>query len=1044
VVLPEGAKLFVYGCADEEEEEEGNEEEEEEEVDSRRKCPRPPSCDPSSSSSFSSSPPLHCFRVSGEDLRTRVGGPLISSAVPGGTAVVEVVLPLSEEEEEEGEGEGERVSASSSSPRHQLELRVAAVLQSHEDASLPLPPSATEERLRLRLDGKNRRRRRRRKLSEAAAQQLEEEAQSPSPSASPSSPSSSSSLPEVGVSRTTYDLRKLLPSTGQRRRSCGDGGAGRKEGTAVAAKRQATPPPAPPPLASCFPSLLANASRGAVAIFAPLSRDLRALATCSGALVAAAGRRGRPLVLTADHCLRGTPSASPSPSPLSTLDLWTFAFGYGVAVERSSSGHNGGSSPSSSSLYLPCGSVRLPPPPQVVQGAALRWFSRGPDVALLELPGGVPASFQAYALGFDAVVDPPRVEVFSRGRGRGEEGDDDEGGGGGGGGNLSPLPASSLVAIHFPGGGPARASFVREVTAQFQGVDRAAWRGAGGSGGAGAGAGAGGGSSSSSSSSASLSSPPTTATHWRVRYFDGDGDERISSTSRGSSGAPLIDLSTGRIVAVLTGGSLNDGRGSSGGSSSSGSSSSSGCGGNSTSEKESSSSFDFFGTLSSAWRAGASSVLSPPPPPPSSSSRYSSSSSKLSLGGSPGFDPATLPSPDRGPRLGFSPSALLVPSSSSAAGLTAFLSRSLGPARALRVALSVAPIPSGEEAFVNDLTAAKEGVALFPSRGFTLTDTSPAASVEVRDAAPGRRLPVDGRRFYVVASARELSQSSSSHLPSSRSRAAASSSSGGGKGGGSGNDAGAAVGAGAASAADLESGFSVAIGGEPWRDELGMKVVVSSAPKAGYGDLLAQRGGKLGDSPPFDVSSPADFSNAGLAAFWWDEEKEKENDNETRGFAKNGDKNTNSSSSSLWDVSVCLLPALMPDAAVALYADGNLEALASGTDYSWRESRRRKEMRGGGASDDGSDGNGNGNSSTTNNNANSSSSSPSSCIDVAEAISFPAGARIDLVVSDSDFLNQALAARGVTRLRVVRSNSSSSSSSSSSKSDFSSSVPPSA
>jgi len=1036
VVLPEGAKLFVYPCAEEgggEEEEE--QEEEEGEVESppllrrrrRRECRRPPSCDPHSSPPPAPSPPsLRCFSVSSEDLRLRVGGPLVTSAVPGGTAVVEVVLPPEggDERGRGGGGGGKRAPASSSSAsapssRQRLELRVAAVLQSHEDdddddAVAPSPAAAAGgERLGIaggeRKSG--RRRRRRRGLSSAAATTPLQEggaaaaaAPPPSPpsaSASPSHSSPSSSLPSEAVSRTTYDLLKLLSPAG--RRSC-DGDEEGEGGT----RRRQSPPSTPqmPPLASCFPSLLANASRGAVAIFAPLSRDLRSLATCSGALVAAAGRRGRPLVLTADHCLRGggapsssssSPSSSSSspPSPLSTLDLWTFAFGYGVAVEGSKSENGGG-------LFLPCGSARLPPPSQVVQGAALRWFSRGPDVALLELPGGVPAAFGAYALGFDAVVSPPRVEVFSEEEGEEEEeeragssGGNGDGGGGGRRRETLSLPSSSLVALHFPGGGPARASFVREITSQFRGPEGGSW-----------------GARTSPSPSPSPPAPPTAATHWRARYFGAGGFGGGSGTSRGSSGAPLIDLSTGRVVAVLTGGSLDggggDGRGGKGKSGSSGCGAIGGGGGGGGKEEES---FDFFGTLAAAWTAGASSVLSPSSsggggggsasasPPPSSSS----SSSSSSLGGAPGFDPGALSSADRGPRLGFSPSALLIPASSSAATLEAFLSRSLGGGgggggRALRVSLSVAPIPSGDEALRTESPASVAGagaaVALSPSRGFVLTDAAPSISVEVRDAAPGRALPVDGRRFYVVASAREVSS-----LPPS---------------------SGATGAAGAAGAANVRG---------PARDELGMKVVVSASPRAAFRDLLArERRGRLGSAPPFDLrSSGEELGAAGLAAFWWKGERAGEREEGTDvpgGAAGGGTKGEGTSAAPppplpSWDVSVCLLPSLLPDAAVALYADGSLEALASGTDHSWRDRRRKEQQQRG----SGGNGGGGGVSAAagSNNDTGSSGPSPSSaCIDVARGISFPAGARIDLVVSDSDFLNQALAAGAVTRLTVVR------------------------
>ena len=151
VVLPERAKLFIYPCA---QEETGEEKEglllRRQQRRRRRECPRPASCDPPPQSApppppppFSPPPPPFCFSVSSEDLRRlrAGGGPLISSAVPGGTAVVEVWLPSTErgrrrrrrgggdEGAEEGGEEEKEEGLVSTGPSEKPELRVAAVLR---------------------------------------------------------------------------------------------------------------------------------------------------------------------------------------------------------------------------------------------------------------------------------------------------------------------------------------------------------------------------------------------------------------------------------------------------------------------------------------------------------------------------------------------------------------------------------------------------------------------------------------------------------------------------------------------------------------------------------------------------------------------------------------------------------------------------------------------------------------------------------------------------------------------------------------------------
>ena len=247
------------------------------------------------------------------------------------------------------------------------------------------------------------------------------------------------------------------------------------------------------PSVSCFPALASAVGRSAVAIFAP-TRDGSSVTTCSGVLVADAG--GAPALLTAHHCLmpgvepgdaaKGrrtgpqTASAAAHHPPTNLthaiasvpFDAWAVAFDHTV----------------------PCGSDRRPTPRRVVQGTALRFFDAAADVALLSLPGGVPASFGAVDAGYAAPDTPP----------------------------------SALAVVGFPGGTPARAA----LAAGFDGVSAsfpppAYWH---------------------DRAAGTDVPPPTNATHWRVVY-DGAG-----ATDGGSSGGPAVDAATGRVVGLLSGG----------------------------------------------------------------------------------------------------------------------------------------------------------------------------------------------------------------------------------------------------------------------------------------------------------------------------------------------------------------------------------------------------------------------------------------------------------------------------------------------------------
>lgn len=209
------------------------------------------------------------------------------------------------------------------------------------------------------------------------------------------------------------------------------------------------------------------------------------------------------------------------------FDLWTLVFNYNAPCEPVP-GQAGYAAASPAYTYT--SPTPSPPATQLVQGARLLFYDASSDVTLLDIPGGVPSSYHAFFIGYDpSTLGSPLP--------------------GAGDGAAPPLPARA-VALHFPNGTPQRASF-----------------------------------SAAANMSTEFRPPvgrwppgqrlPTNATHIKLTYV-------LGSTERGSSGAPLIDVSTGAVFAVLTGG---------------------------FSTCANASASDYYGRLSSAWAAGLGSFL---------------------------------------------------------------------------------------------------------------------------------------------------------------------------------------------------------------------------------------------------------------------------------------------------------------------------------------------------------------------------------------------------------------------------------------------------
>jgi len=162
-----------------------------------------------------------------------------------------------------------------------------------------------------------------------------------------------------------------------------------------------------------------------------------------------------------------------------------------------------------------CGSLLAPPATQLMQGARLRFYDSHADILLLGLPYPVPDRFKHYRLGYDASPGAAR-------------------------------PPAGAYVIHHPRGNFKRVSFINvtdrapptvpdpaNATETNAAPKQQDWGGM---------------------RTAFTARPfppgevqPTDATHVEVAYSTG-------ATQGGSSGAPLIDAVSGRVIGVLSGG----------------------------------------------------------------------------------------------------------------------------------------------------------------------------------------------------------------------------------------------------------------------------------------------------------------------------------------------------------------------------------------------------------------------------------------------------------------------------------------------------------
>ena len=502
------------------------------------------------------------------------------------------------------------------------------------------------------------------------------------------------------------------------------------------------------------------------------------------------------------------------------FDLWTLLFNYNAPclplpgqAGYSAAAESGG-----------------PPPPapaatQLVQGARLLFYDASSDVTLLDIPGGVPSAYHAYFIGYDP---------SALGRGGGDAGD-------AGAGNRStpaaapPLPAQA-VALHFPNGTPQRASFTGAANMSTTFRPPAGRWPAG-------------------------QRLPTNRTHVKLTYA-------LGTTERGSSGAPLIDLATGAVFAVLTGG---------------------------FSTCANASAADYYGRLSSAWDAGLGSFLgfigdasqagaaatlaADLPGLNAAATGMGASQGTFASGGGAvaaagallaagSYDAGDADGGAGGPALGFSPSMVSWNASSPASSenVDVFL---VAPPRlpndTIEVTAYVWPLAWAEGA-----ADPRDAVGVVPSR-FNLTST--AQSVEVA-LVPTKGTPA---------------ASGLVRKPTPADLAA-------------GVDSGAGL-------ARFYLWLEAASAADPaWHDEVGVKVVVSTDPAATYDTWLPANASVGTVTPPLLVQAPDVRSPSGRAAF--------------RYVPLPGDP-------ALWDVQVCLRPGLLGDSAVAVYRDGALAALTS-------------------------------------------------------------------------------------------------------------------
>lgn len=456
---------------------------------------------------------------------------------------------------------------------------------------------------------------------------------------------------------------------------------------------------------------------------------------------------------------------------LDNFDLWTLVFNYNTPCQPVP-GQPGYTSPS-----YP---AEPPPPPapdagQLVQGVRLLFYDASSDVTLLDIPGGVPSAYHAYFIGYDAAALGGLLAGGGAGAAAAADG-------------APPLPAQA-VALHFPNGTPQRASFTgaANMSTSFD-PPAGAWPAG--------------------------QRLPTNRTHVEVRYA-------LGTTERGSSGAPLIDLATGAVVAVLTGG---------------------------FSTCANASAPDYYGRLSAAWAAGLGSLLgfigdegqaavatalsadltglnAVTTGMGASLGTFSSGSGAaavagalLAAGSSAGEDGGAS-----GPALGFSPSMVMWNASARATSenVDVFLvAPPTSPADTIQVSAYVWPLAWAEGA-----ADPRDAVGVVPPR-FTLSD--PSQSVEVA-LVPTKGTPA------------------ASGLVSSSS-------------GGSGGD-----GAGLARFyLWLEASSTL----DPtWHDEVGVKVVVSTDPAATYATWLPRNASEGTVTPPLLVRAPDVRSPSGRAAF---------------------------------------------------------------------------------------------------------------------------------------------------------------------------------
>ena len=244
------------------------------------------------------------------------------------------------------------------------------------------------------------------------------------------------------------------------------------------------------PSVTCSFPALAQPAAAVVSIYA-VNLAVGAVALCTGTIIAAP--LGAKYLLTAHHCLADEAAAA-----VNSFEYWVLAFNH----------------------EAPCGALLAPPATQLMQGARLRFYDSHADILLLGLPYPVPDRFKHYRLGFDASPagdrTPRGAYVIHHPRG-----------------NFKRVSFVNATAADPAGPAPpdpANETAVAAARADHPGHDWGGLR------------------------TAFTARPfptgevqPTDATHVEVSYSRG-------ATQGGSSGAPLIDAASGRVIGVLSGG----------------------------------------------------------------------------------------------------------------------------------------------------------------------------------------------------------------------------------------------------------------------------------------------------------------------------------------------------------------------------------------------------------------------------------------------------------------------------------------------------------